>query len=108
MKQVLAGLAVLIIIFGVIRPMLRDLSKREETFLDYPENVAEELEELENTDEISRALEQMNVEVEQVAEEAKESSKEEHDLIEKVKAIVAADPKLASYIIREWLKEGGR
>lgn len=108
MKQVLAGLAVMIIIFGVIRPMLRDLSKREETFLDYPEDVVEELEEIENTDEISRALEQMSAEVEQVAEEAQESSKQEHDLIEKVKTIVAADPKLASYIIREWLKEGDK
>ena len=107
-KQVLAGLAVLIIIFGVIRPMLRDLSKREETFMDYPEDVAEEEEELENTDEISKALEQMNAEVEQVAEEAQENSKEEHDLIEKVKTIVAADPKLASFIIREWLKTGGK
>ncbi|BBP43132.1 flagellar basal-body MS-ring/collar protein FliF [Thiosulfativibrio zosterae] len=107
-KQVLAGLAVLIIIFGVIRPMLKDLSKREETFMDYPEDVAEEEEELENTDEISKALEQMNAEVEQVAEEAQENSKEEHDLIEKVKTIVAADPKLASFIIREWLKAGGK
>lgn len=108
-KQALAAIAVLIIIFGVIRPMLKDLSKREESYLEYPEDVPEEEEEeLEDTEEISKALEQMNEEVEQTAEEAQEESQEEHDLIEKVKTIVAADPKLASHIIKTWMNEGGR
>ncbi|KUJ75468.1 flagellar M-ring protein FliF [Thiomicrospira sp. XS5] len=102
-KQVLAGLAVLIIIFGVIRPMLRDLSKREETVVDYPEDVPEEEEELENADEISRALEQMNEEVEQKAEEDDETSEKEKEMLEKVKAIVSADPKLAAHIIKQWM-----
>jgi flagellar M-ring protein FliF len=106
MKQVLAGLAVLVIIFGVIRPMLKDLSKPEEAVLDYPEDVREEEEELENTDEISKALEQMNEEVAQVAEEVQEDSQAEYDLIEKVKALVAADPKTAAHIIKQWLGEG--
>lgn len=106
-KQILAGLAVLIIIFGVIRPMLKDLSKKEESVFDYPEDVEEEEEELENTDEISKALEQMNEEVEQTSDEAAELSEEENDLIEKVKTIVAADPKLASHIIKQWLGEEG-
>ena len=44
-KQFLEGLAVLFIIFGVIRPMLKDLSKKEETYLEYPEDVPEEAEE---------------------------------------------------------------
>jgi len=92
MKQVLAGLALLIIVFGVIRPMLKDLSKPEEAVLEYPEEVEEEEEELENTEEISKALDQMNEEVEQTADEAQEESQEEHDLIEKVRALVAADP----------------
>ncbi|MDX1795874.1 MAG: flagellar basal-body MS-ring/collar protein FliF, partial [Hydrogenovibrio sp.] len=106
-KQVLAGLAVLIIIFGVIRPMLRDLSKQEEVLIEYPENVAEEEEELENADEISKALEQMNEEVQETAEEAQADSQEDKDLIEKVKAVVAADPKVASHIIKQWMREEG-
>lgn len=103
-KQVLAGLAVLIIIFGVIRPMLRDLSKQEEVYTDYLENVPLEEEELENADEISKALEQMNEEVKATAEEVQEESKEDKELIEKVKAIVAANPKVASHIIKQWMR----
>lgn len=103
-KQVLAGLAVLIIIFGVIRPMLRDLSKQDEVFTDYLENVPLEDEELENADEISKALEQMNEEVKATAEEVQEESQEEKEIIEKVKAIVAANPKVASHIIKQWMK----
>lgn len=102
-KQILAGLAVLIIIFGVIRPMLKDLSKREEMTVDYPEDVPEEEEELENADEISRALEQMNEEVEQKAEEDDETSEKDKEMLEKVKAIVSADPKLAAHIIKQWM-----
>lgn len=105
-KQILAGLAVLIIIFGVIRPMLRDLSKREEVALDYPEDVPEEEEELENADEISRALEQMNEEVEQKAEEVDEDSEKDKEMLEKVKAVVSADPKLAAHIIKQWMAKG--
>lgn len=104
-KQLLAGLAVLIIIFGVIRPMLRDLSKQEDVLIEYPEDVPEEEEDLENADEISKALEQMNEEVEQQVEGSGES---EHDkeVIEKVKAIVTADSKLAAHIIKQWMEEG--
>ncbi|WP_028486253.1 flagellar basal-body MS-ring/collar protein FliF [Thiomicrorhabdus chilensis] len=102
-KQLLAGLAVLIIIFGVIRPMLRDLSKREEHVLDYPENVAEEEQELENVDEISKALEQMNEEVEQTAAQAEAESNTERELIEKVRTMVAADPKMAAHVMKQWM-----
>jgi len=105
-KQILAGLAVLIIIFGVIRPMLKDLSKREEVAMDYPEDVPEEEEELENADEISRALEQMNEEVEQKAEEVDEDSEKDKEMLEKVKAVVSADPKLAAHIIKQWMAKG--
>jgi len=104
-KQLLAGLAVLIIIFGVIRPMLKDLSKKEESILAYPEDVPEEEEALENVDEISQALEQMNEEVEQTAAEAEADSNDERELLEKVKTMVAADPKLAAHIIKQWMTE---
>ena len=102
-KQLLAGLAVLIIIFGVIRPMLRDLSKKEETYLEYPDDVPEEEEELENVDEISKALEQMNEEVEQTAAESEAESEAEHELLEKVRAIVEANPKVAAHVIKQWM-----
>jgi flagellar M-ring protein FliF len=102
-KQLLAGLAVLIIIFGVIRPMLKDLSKREESYLEYPEDVPEEEEELENVDEISKALEQMNEEVEQTAAEVEADSEADQELLEKVRAIVASDPKVAAHVIKQWM-----
>lgn len=102
-KQVLAGLAVLFIIFGVIRPMLKDLSKKEDTYLEYPEDVPEEVEGLENVDEISKALEQMNEEVEQTAVESETESEAEHELLEKVRAIVASDPKVAAHVIKQWM-----
>lgn len=102
-KQVLAGIAVLIIIFGVLRPMLRDLTKQEESVLEYPEDVVEK-EEPENADEISKALEQMNEEVQEAAEEIQEESEKDKEMLEKVKAIVASDPKLAAHIIRIWLR----
>lgn len=105
-KQLLAGLAILIIVLFVIRPMLRDLSKPHEVVVDYPENVEEEPETVENTDEISKALEQMNEEVEQAAEEAEAESAEEQQLIEKVRAIVDQDPKLAAHVIRQWMDQG--
>ncbi|MDG6773346.1 flagellar basal-body MS-ring/collar protein FliF [Thiomicrorhabdus sp. ZW0627] len=103
-KQLLAGLAVLIIIFGVIRPMLKDLAKKEESILAYPEEVPEEEEEeLENVDEISKALEQMSEEVEQTAAESEAESNAEHELLEKVRTMVAADPKVAAHIIKQWM-----
>jgi len=104
-KQLLAGLAVLIIIFGVIRPMLRDLSKKEVSVLEYPEDVAEEEEQLENVDEISAALEKMNEEVEQTAADSIADSNEERELLEKVRTMVAADPKMAAHIMKQWMTE---
>ncbi|WP_373018359.1 flagellar basal-body MS-ring/collar protein FliF [Thiomicrorhabdus sp.] len=102
-KQLLAGLAVLIIIFGVIRPMLKDLAKKEESILAYPEEVPEEEEELENVDEISKALEQMSEEVEQTAAQSEAESNAEHELLEKVRTMVAADPKVAAHIMKQWM-----
>ena len=101
-KQIAAGLFVLIIIFTVIRPMLRDLLKTDDFALDYPDDAIDE-DELENSDEIAKALEQMNEDVKETAEEVEEESEEDKELIEKVKAIVGAEPKLASHIIKQWI-----
>jgi flagellar M-ring protein FliF len=105
-KQLLAGLAVLLIIFGVIRPMLKDLSKKEESVLFYPEEVPEEEEKLENVDQIAKALEQMNQEVENTAAQSEAESADEHELIERVRTMVAADPKMAAHIIKQWMSGG--
>ena len=99
-KQVLAGLAVLIIIFGVVRPLLRDLFAKEKSYLDYPEDVLEDEKELVNTDEISKALDQMNDELEDVATEAQS---DENDVVAQVKAMVAEDPKIAAHVIKQWM-----
>ena len=105
-KQLLAGLAVLIIIFGVIRPMLRDLSKREVSALDYIEDVPEDGERFENSDEISAALEKMNQEVEKTAAAAEADSNQERELLDRVRTMVAANPKVAANIIKQWMTEG--
>jgi flagellar M-ring protein FliF len=55
--------------------------------------------------EISKALEQMNEEVEQTAVESESDSEAEHELLEKVRAIVAADPKVAAHVIKQWMAE---
>ncbi|WP_319557803.1 flagellar basal-body MS-ring/collar protein FliF [Thiomicrorhabdus sp.] len=100
-KQIVAGIAVLIIIFGVIRPLLRDLTKRETLEPEYPLDESEEG--MQSVDEISKALDQMSTEVEDTAAEVESESAEERQLLEKVRAIVEAEPKLAAHVIKQWL-----
>lgn len=108
MKQLLAALAILVIFFAVVRPILRDLTKKDEVYLEYPENVEEDKDELRDGDEIAKALDQMNEELQaQVSEDAKGGANaEEAELFEKVKTLVQTDPKLASMIIKQWMQEG--
>lgn len=106
MKQLLAGLALLVIVFGVIRPLLRDLTKKDETYLEYPDDVPEEEEEIRDADEISKALDKMNKEIEEQVAEETEGNTEEADAFEKVKEIARNDPKLASMIIKQWMHGG--
>jgi flagellar M-ring protein FliF len=107
MKQVLAALALLVIVFGVIRPMLRDLTKKDEAYLEYPEDVEEDEEEIRDADEIARALDKMNKEIEEQVAEDSASNSEEADALERVKTLAANDPKLASMIIKQWMHGGG-
>ena len=102
-KQGLAGLAVLIVIFGVIRPVLKNLTAKELSLTDYQEDVVVDDTELENADEISKALEQMNEEVEELADEAESGSEADHDVLATVKGIVASDPKVAAHVIKQWM-----
>ncbi|MDY0135907.1 MAG: flagellar basal-body MS-ring/collar protein FliF [Thiomicrospira sp.] len=106
MKQVLAALALLVIVFGVIRPMLRDLTKKDEAYLEYPEDVEEEEEEIRDADEIARALDKMNKEIEEQVAEDSATNSEEADALERVKTLAANDPKLASMIIKQWMHGG--
>ncbi|GKT11135.1 MAG: flagellar M-ring protein FliF [Thiomicrorhabdus sp.] len=102
-KQLLAGIAVLVIILGVIRPLLRDLFSTEKSYLEYPENVVEDDIKLEGADEISQALDQMNDEIEEVAAEAEADSSEDNDALTAVKALVANDPKIAAHVLKQWM-----
>lgn len=105
MKQLLAAVALFIIVFGVIRPMLRDLARKEETYLDYPEEVPEDEEEIRDADEIAKALDKMNKELEDRMTNQSSANSEEADALERVKTLAANDPKLASMIIKQWMQE---
>ncbi|MBN2647014.1 MAG: flagellar M-ring protein FliF [Thiotrichales bacterium] len=107
-KQLLAGLAVLIILLVVVRPLLRELTQREKTVLEYPEEVPQEIEEIENIDEISKALEQMNEEVQKTAASVEAESKAEHELLDKVRSIVEKDPKVAAHVLRQWINSNAK
>jgi flagellar M-ring protein FliF len=107
-KQVLAALGILLILFGIVRPMIKDLTKPdEELVLEYPEEVvAEEAEEsIESLDEIHKALDQMNETVEKAAEEAAQSSEEEQQIFERVRTIVQNDPKTVAHVLKQWIQE---
>ncbi len=107
-KQGLAVLGVLIVLFGVIRPMIKDLTKPDETLtIEYPEELeTEEPEEtLENLEEIHRALEQIDESVEQTVEDIAHGTDEEQQLLEKVRTVVQNDPKGVAHILKQWLQE---
>ncbi len=108
-KQVLVVLGILAILFGIIRPMIRDLTKQDEALvLEYPEELDSEEEEetLESMEEIHKALDQMNESVEQAAAEAVENgSEEEQELFEKVRTIVQNDPKAVAHVLKQWIQE---
>ncbi len=107
-KQALAVLGVLVVLFGVIRPMIKDLTKPDETLqIEYPEELeSEEPEEsLESLEEIHKALEQIDESVEQTVEDIAHGTDEEQQLLEKVRTIVQNDPKGVAHILKQWLQE---
>lgn len=104
-KQLVAVIVVLIIIFVVIRPMLRDLQKKDDVYIEYLEDVPEDEEEIRGSAEIAQALEKMNQELEEKVAAENEANSEEAELFEKVKGLVANDPKLASMIIKQWMQD---
>lgn len=111
-KQLAGGLAVLLIIFGVLRPLLRDLTGVKERVKDddIPDEDEEEAVQVadqlsEGETEISEALEALDA---QGQDELTAMIKEDEDLIEKLKAKIEAEPKIAARILREWMMDKGK
>ena len=109
-KQALVVLAVLLIVFFVIRPLVHELTRPDEVVsIEYPQELEEEQEgdedEPETIEEIHEALNQLDVSLEQAAMDALEETDEGAELIEKVRTIVQNDPKMVAHILRSWLEE---
>lgn len=119
-KQLAGGLAVLIIVFGVLRPLLRDLTgvkvldKSGEEIPDEDEEEAAQLAAAqaaaaaaaaangENSEEVNATLSALS---ESQNEELQSIVEEDEDLIEKLKAQIETDPKVAAKILREWMND---
>lgn len=119
MKQVAGGLAVLLIIFGVLRPLLRDLTgvkEREKLAEDLPDEDEEEAAQLaaqqgnQNTKlaggdaAIAGTLDALD---EQQQEQLAELEKEDIDLVAHIRTQIDADPKVAAKVLREWMTDKG-
>lgn len=119
MKQVAGGLAVLLIIFGVLRPLLRDLTgvkEREKLAEDLPDEDEEEAAQL-----AAKQAEQnaklaggdaaiagtLNALDEQQQEQLSELEKEDIDLVAHIRTQIDTDPKIAAKVLREWMTEKG-
>lgn len=125
-KQVAGGLAVLLIIFGVLRPLLRDLTgvrEREKRDDDIPDEDEEEAAQLAAAQAAAQAaaeaaaaaagdagtegaledtLEALDMQEQEQVEALK---KEDEDLVERLRAQIDADPKIAAKVLREMMNE---
>jgi flagellar M-ring protein FliF len=115
-KQVAGGLAVLLIVFGVLRPLLRDLTGvKEREKEDIPDEDEDEEEAaraaaahalnsgLAGGDaSIAGALSALD---EQQREQVDELAKEDADLVERLRTQIDADPKVAAKVLREWMSD---
>ncbi|HQR81404.1 MAG TPA: flagellar basal-body MS-ring/collar protein FliF, partial [Thiotrichales bacterium] len=119
MKQVAGGLAVLLIIFGVLRPLLRDLTgvkEREKLAEDLPDEDEEEAAQLaaQQADQNARLAGgdaaiagTLNALDEQQQEQLSELEKEDIDLVAHIRTQIEADPKVAAKVLREWMTDKG-
>lgn len=119
MKQVAGGLAVLLIIFGVLRPLLRDLTgvkEREKLAEDLPDEDEEEAAQLaaQQADQNARLAGgdasiagTLNALDEQQPEQLSELEKEDIDLVAHIRTQIEADPKVAAKVLREWMTDKG-
>jgi flagellar M-ring protein FliF len=119
MKQAAGGLAVLLIIFGVLRPLLRDLTgvkERAKLAEDLPDEDEEE-----STQLAARQTGQnaklaggnaaiagtLNALDEQQQEQLAELEKDDIDLVAHIRTQIDADPKVAAKVLREWMSDKG-
>lgn len=119
MKQVAGGLAVLLIIFGVLRPLLRDLTgvkEREKLAEDLPDEDEEEAAQLaaQQADQNARLAGgdaaiagTLNALDEQQQEQLSELEKEDIDLVAHIRTQIESDPKVAAKVLREWMTDKG-
>jgi flagellar M-ring protein FliF len=124
-KQAAGGLAVLLIIFGVLRPLLRDLTGvREKDKEDIPDEDEEEAaqlaaaaaaaeaaaaaaeaaaaEALGENDVMEDTLDALDM---QEQEQQEELEKEDANLVERLRDLINADPKIAAKALRELMNE---
>ncbi len=95
-KQVLGGLFVLFLVFGILKPAIKNMMNKEitlhQTALDGPAGVAGQL----TADGSSPQAEEMK---------ALEAAPEYDKSIHNVKEMVNTDPKLAAQVVRNWVGE---
>jgi flagellar M-ring protein FliF len=108
-KQVAGGLAVLLIIFGVLRPLLRDLTgvrEREKADEDIPDEDEEEAAQLAAEQAlaegaaINNALDALDDDPNKI-----EFPKEDNDLVERLREQIELDPKIAAKVLRGWMSK---
>jgi flagellar M-ring protein FliF len=104
-KHLVAAIAILVIVFGVVRPMLRDLTQKRWIQNDYPEDVMDEDVVMASAD-INQALDQINKDIsgQSNISAAKPSSLE---ALEKARGLASSDPKLVAMVLKEWMQEKG-
>lgn len=88
-KQGLAGVFVLLLVFGVIRPMFRSLAMQSKT-----------------EDQLRAALEQKEKDLEKRANEGPQASLPEKEM-EQVQNLASSDPKGVAQVVKTWVDGGG-
>jgi flagellar M-ring protein FliF len=123
-KQMAGGLAVLLIVFGLLRPLLRDLTgaRERDIMVDHlAEEEAEEAAQLAAEMEARLAAEAAELAAMQAAEQeiagaleamddssdaaAQAIAEEDEDLAERIRAFINQDAKIAAKIVRDWMNE---
>jgi flagellar M-ring protein FliF len=112
MKQLAGGLAVLLLVFGLLRPLLRDLTGVKEIEKNEDGLTAEEEEEAEqwasmsgvaNVQGINGALNAMNSANAGNAEAL--AAGEDATVTDQIRSLIDQDPKIAAKVVRNWMND---